>query len=123
MPIAEDDYQWFVEPRSDNGGDKAHTNGVFAKRIGSAEEFAMELKDVNGKPREVWHCPRGYGQVLEFWNSRGTLQIVFHVWNRYGDYGPIKFVTFLMPLGSGKQRIRKEINAAIVQKQDEAVDV
>lgn len=118
MPISESNHQWFVEPRSDNGGDKAHANEVLAKRIGPAEEFAMELKDLNGKPREVWHCPRGYGQVLEFWNSRQTLHIEFAVWNRYGDHGPIKFVTFLMPLGSGKKQIKQEVGAAIAQIQE-----
>ncbi len=84
--------EWFVEPR----GDVAHANGVFFRELGSAEEFAREYKDEAGGSRKVWLCP-SYAKVLQFWRSRGTLKIQFDVWNRERNYGPIRYVSFLMP--------------------------
>ncbi len=84
--------EWFVEPT----GDVARANQVFARELSSAEESASEQRDDMKIVRKVWACA-SFAQVLQFWRSRGTLGITFDVWNRERNYGPIRYVTFLMP--------------------------
>jgi hypothetical protein len=84
--------EWFVEPT----GDAALANQVFSREIGPAEEYASEQKDDLNIVRKVWACA-SFAQVLQFWKSKGTLGITFDVWNRERNYGPIRYVTFLMP--------------------------
>lgn len=84
--------EWFVEPL----GDAAHANKVFSDKIGPAEQYTGHYEDEAGKGRDVWSC-ESYSQVLKFWKSRKTLKIDFDVWNRERNYGPIRWVNFLMP--------------------------
>jgi hypothetical protein len=84
--------EWFVEPT----GNVALANQVFSREIGSAEEYAGEHEDDLKIVRKVWSCA-SFAQVLQFWKSKGTLGITFDVWSRERNYGPIRYVTFLMP--------------------------
>jgi hypothetical protein len=84
--------EWFVEPT----GDVARANQAFARELGPAEESASEQRDDMNIVRKVWACA-SFAQVLQFWKSKGTLGITFDVWNRERNYGPIRYVTFLMP--------------------------
>jgi len=93
--------EWFVEPT----GDVARANQVFARELGPAEEYAGEYEDEARNVRQAW-ARRSYAQALRFWKSRATLGITFDVWNRDRNYGPIRFVTFLMP----RPRVARPIN-------------
>jgi hypothetical protein len=92
--------EWFVEPT----GDVARANQVFAHELGPAEEFAGEQRDDMKILRKVWTCT-SFAQVRQFWQSRQTLGITFDVWNREHNYGPIRYVTFLMPRRSRPAKI------------------
>jgi hypothetical protein len=96
-------YQWFVEPK----GDFAHANRVINDYLGSSEVRAMrEVRDTKNRPHNVWECTHREAENLRA--SQRTVQAFFNIWNRPDNHSPIRFVSFIMPLGK-RQKKEKEM--------------
>lgn len=76
---------WYVEATG-------HTNEVISSKL-SIQDAQQNILCIDGKKREMWECT--YSLITTLKKNRRSGQLVFKVWYREGQYGPVREWPFL----------------------------